>query len=220
MTDSRNVRFAQSRVFFKSAAKDFKQTGAVAPSSRSLGRAMTSEMIQLYNWPAAVLEVGGGTGCITEVIARGMNAGDHLDVFEIDPEFSRLLCRRVKDDPPFQHIRSSVRILNQGIERIERQARYDFIISCLPFTNFQPDMVREILEIYRTILNPGGVASFFEYILLREAGQLLRGAAERRRVAEVGRVVGEYVGRYGYRRNVVIFNIPPAMVHHLRFTAA
>jgi phosphatidylethanolamine/phosphatidyl-N-methylethanolamine N-methyltransferase len=214
------MRIKHSRVFYKSAARDFKQTGAVAPSSRALGRAMTSEIVRHYKNPATVLEVGGGTGCITEVIARCIKEGDRLDVYEIDAEFSSLLNRRVKEDRPFQHIRTSVCIYNQPIEKIDRRARYDFIVSCLPFTNFLPGMVREIFEIYRDLLRPGGVASFFEYILLREAGQLVRSEAERRRISGVARVVGEYVGLYGYKRDLVFFNIPPAAVHHLRFTTA
>lgn len=214
------MRISHGRVFYKSAARDFKQTGAVAPSSRSLGHAMTSEMVRRYKAPAAVLEVGGGTGCITEVIAQCLKAGDHLDVYEIDAGFSDLLNRRVIEDRHFQHIRTAVSIHNRPIQEIDRQSRYDFIISCLPFTNFQPTAVREIFEIYRSLLKPGGVCSYFEYLLLREAVLLMRRAAERKRITGVAQVVEEYVSRYGCKRDIVLMNVPPAMVHHLCFTSA
>lgn len=208
----------RSRIFLKSVATDFKRTGAVAPSSRTLGYAMTSEMIRCYKGPARVLEVGGGTGSITEVIAKEIRPGDHLDVYEIDSGFSDVLNRRLQEDPSFRRVRSSIRIYNMPIETIDRRERYDFIISCLPFTCFQPATVREIFEIYRSILNPGGTCSFFEYIFIRRAARLVSGkAAERRRVAGVAQVVAEYVDRFSYKHDTVLRNIPPAIVHHIRF---
>jgi phospholipid N-methyltransferase len=214
------MRIDSSRVFYRSAAKDFRRTGAIAPSSSSLGRAMTRELVRKYRGPANVLEVGGGTGCITKVIAQCICSGDRLDIYEIDSDFSALLNRRLAEDHSFDHIQSSVCVFNEPIECIDRNSRYDFIISCLPFTNFQPAMVREIFEIYRNLLNPGGVCSFFEYILIREAARFMRAkAAERRRVAGVAEVVGEYVRRYSYRRDLVFRNLPPAMVHHLCFSS-
>jgi phospholipid N-methyltransferase len=214
------MHIERNRIFLKSAATDFKRTGAVAPSSKALGYAMISEMIRCYKSPAMILEVGGGTGSITEVIARAIRPVDHLDVYEIDSGFSNVINRRLKEDKSFRLVSSSVRVHNMPIEQIDRHARYDFIISCLPFTCFQPAMVREIFEIYRSILNPGGICSFFEYIFVRKAARLVSGnAAERQRVAGVAQVVAEYVDRYSYKHDIVLRNIPPAMVYHICFRA-
>jgi phosphatidylethanolamine/phosphatidyl-N-methylethanolamine N-methyltransferase len=164
-----------------------------------------------------VLEVGGGTGSITEVIAACLHPADTLDVFEIDPDFCALLRHRFTGNLAKNPGRSAIRIHNQPIEAIDREARYDFIFSCLPFTNFQPDDVREIFELYRRILNPGGVCSFFEYIFIRAAARVVRGAEERRRAAGVERVVAEYLNRWCFRSDLVLFNIPPAKVLHISF---
>lgn len=212
------TQIERNRVFIRSVATDFKRTGAVAPSSKVLANAMAGEMIRCHKGPARVLEVGGGTGSITEVIAKKIRPGDRLDVYEIDSGFSEVLNRRLKEDKSFSHVGSSVRVYNMPIEKIERRARYDFIISCLPFTCFQPAMVREIFEVYRSILNPGGICSFFEYILIRKAARFMSGkAAERRRVLEVAQVVAEYVDQYSYKRDIVLRNIPPAVVYHICF---
>ena len=40
---------------------------------------------------------------------------------------------------------------------------------------------------------------------------------ERRRLYRVGRVVGQYIGAYQFRRQHVLMNVPPAIVRHLRF---
>jgi len=213
------MSLGRNRIFLKSVARNFKRTGAVAPSSRSLGNAMICELVRNYRSPVRVLEVGGGTGNITEVIAGALRPEDHLDVFEIDEELSRVLRRRLAEDVCFAHVRSSVHVHNSPIEEIDRTSRYDYIISCLPFTCFQPAAVRQIFEVYRGILNPGGVCSFFEYILIRKAARFVSGSAlERTRVAGVGRIVEEYVKRYSYRRDLVFRNLPPAMVQHIRFT--
>jgi phospholipid N-methyltransferase len=82
-------------------------------------------------------------------------------------------------------------------------------------------MVRDIFEIYRHLLNPGGVCSFFEYALLRKARRFMAGTADdRRRIVAVSEVVAEYVDRYCYKRDFVFMNLPPAVVHHIRFTPA
>jgi phosphatidylethanolamine/phosphatidyl-N-methylethanolamine N-methyltransferase len=214
------MQIASKRIFFQNAARDFKRTGAVAPSSRALAQSITGELTRHYRHPVSVLEVGAGTGSITEEIVRHLSKGDNLDVFEIDRRFASLIRRRLKEDPAFLDVSASVRVFNKPIEAIQRKPRYDFIISCLPFTNFLPDAVRDIFEIYRAVLNPGGVCSFYEYLFMRRAVRIISGKLqERRRVAGVSVVVRNYVANYSYKHDIVLRNLPPAMVHHIRFAA-
>ena len=212
------MRLNSGRVFLQSAARDFKRTGAVAPSTRALARAMASELVCKYRPDASVLEVGGGTGSITKEIVRNLGPGNRLDVFEIDPRFAGLLRERVHLDKGFANPGATIRIYNKAIESINPAWRYDFIISCLPFTNFEPQMVGQIFEIYRTILKPNGICSFYEYVLMRNAARIISGkASEKQRVTGVAEVVREYVMRFAYRREIVLRNLPPAIVYHLRF---
>jgi phosphatidylethanolamine/phosphatidyl-N-methylethanolamine N-methyltransferase len=212
------MELSTRRVFIESAARDFRRTGAVVPSSRALAQAMTAELSRQYCQGASVLEVGAGTGSITEEIVRYLGEGDRLDVCEIDRKFAGIIKKRLKVDPCFRGVTASVRVINRPVEAFTRRPRYDFILSCLPFTNFEPDAVRNIFELYRSLLRPGGICSFYEYILVRKAARLMSGRPEgRRRVGEVGRVVREYIERYAYRHQVVLLNFPPAMVHHIRF---
>jgi len=213
------MRIRPNRIFLQSAAKDFKRTGAVAPSSAALGYTITGELSRRADKPIRVLEVGGGTGSITRAIARAIQQTDRLDVYEINPIFSAVINRRLQEDHAFRGARSNIAVYNEAIENIDRSLRYDFIISCLPFTNFEPAKVREIFEIYRVLLNPGGVCSFFEYVLIRNARRFISGnALERRRVAEVTQTVGEYLQLYSYKRDIVLLNLPPAVVHHICFS--
>ena len=207
-----------SRLFLASATRDFKRTGAVAPSSKTLAAAMTRELVANYRRPAAVLEVGGGTGSVTREIARSLSAGDRVDVYEIDGRLASLIRHRVKTDEGFTRAAAAVRVHCRPIETIDRRPQYDFVISCLPFTNFQPAAVRNIFEILRAVLNPGGICSFYEYVLVRKAVRMISGKqSERDRVAGVAEVVKEFIARYQYRNEIVFRNLPPAIVHHVRF---
>ena len=213
------MRLRTNLAFLESAARDFKRTGAVAPSSSSLAAAMTSELAATRQSSARVLEVGGGTGSITRAIVRHLSPSDHLDVYEIDPKFALLIRSRVQEDKAFGAVKSQVQVYNEPIESIERVRAYDFVISGLPFTNFEPEKVRDILEIFRSVLRPGGVCTFFDYILGREAAKIVSGnLAGRERVEAVGRIVEDYIKRYEFRHEIVFRNLPPATAHHIRFT--
>lgn len=207
------------RAFLQSAARDFKRTGAVAPSSRALASAMTEALAARNGEPVSVLEVGAGSGSVTLEIAKYLQPQDRLEIFEIDEGLAALLRERIQRDRRFSRVSGIATVHAVSISEIDASQRFDFIISCLPFTNFEPHVVRQVLELYQALLRPGGTVSFYEYVLVRRAAQFMSGnTAERRRVDGVGRVVQDYVRRFGCRREIVLFNLPPAKVHHLKFT--
>src|SRR5258706_3435815 len=116
----------------------------------------------------------------------------------------------MKGDKEFPRSPAGIRIICRDIETIERHPRYDFVISCLPFTNFEPAGVRKVFDIFRNILVPGGICSFYEYILLRKAVRMISGKqSERDRVRGVTEVVKETIARYEYRNEIVFRNLPP-----------
>jgi phosphatidylethanolamine/phosphatidyl-N-methylethanolamine N-methyltransferase len=211
------MRLRSSRIFIESAARDFKRTGAIAPSSRPLAHAMTRAMVSRGKAPIAVLEVGGGTGNITQEIARHLSAGDHLDVYEIDPQLAAILIERIKNEPCFAKSCAKIRVHQKPIEQLSVRPRYDFIVSCLPFTCFQPQAVRKIFELYRAVLKAGGICTFYEYILVRDAARLMSGRTSRERCAGVAGVVREYLSANCFKKKVVFRNLPPATVYFLRF---
>ncbi len=211
------MRFRNSRIFIESAARHFKRTGAIAPSSKPLADSMIRELVSHYKNPVTVLEVGGGTGSITKEIALHLEEGDALDVFEIDRQFANVIRQRLREEPGLRDRKARIQVHNKPVEEIRIRPSYDFIISCLPFTNFQPQAVRKIFEIYRSVLKAGGVCSFYEYIFVRQAAQIMSPKRARERCAGVSSVVREYLSKYCFRQQVVFRNLPPAMVYHIRF---
>jgi len=197
-----------TRLFIRQARRDFLHTGAIAPSSRFLARAVTSVIASLGR-PVEVLEAGAGTGALTEEILRRLPDGSHLDIYEINPIFSGHLERRFGG-------RERVSVINRKVQEIPAGSHYDAIVSGLPLNNFEPSLVKEILSRLFEALRPGGVLTYFEYLLIRELKSLATGRQERQRLRRVGRVTGGYLQKYEFRRDAVILNIPPAVVHHLR----
>ena len=106
-----------SRLFLESAAKDFKRTGAVVPSSRTLANAMSRELAWRYKSPVRVLEVGAGTGRITEEIVRHVSLVDHVDIYEIEPKLANLIRLRIREDKAFRHVDAALRVHNKPIEK-------------------------------------------------------------------------------------------------------
>ncbi|MFP6764474.1 MAG: hypothetical protein VB858_12680, partial [Planctomycetaceae bacterium] len=69
--------------FFRQFRQRFETTGAIAPSSRYLARAMVGPLSQRgHAEPVRILEIGPGTGAVTRTLITHMRDGDHLDLVE------------------------------------------------------------------------------------------------------------------------------------------
>ncbi|MBV8849986.1 MAG: hypothetical protein JOZ16_10440 [Methylobacteriaceae bacterium] len=85
-------RLADEARFIKRWLDNPKVTGAVSPSGRFLARAMASYVDPDADGP--IIELGPGTGPVTEaLLARGI-AQERLILVEFDPSFCKLLAQR------------------------------------------------------------------------------------------------------------------------------
>jgi phospholipid N-methyltransferase len=199
--------------FFRQFRTQFHTTGALAPSSRFLARAMIAPL-GARRMPARILEVGPGTGAVTRWIVSQLQPGDRLDLVELNGAFAALLQKRYGGDPRFQRCGGAVHVC--GIEAFEPEAPYDYVISGLPFNNFSPDLVERLLTGMMERLAPCGVLSFFEYMYVRPLRQMVSASQERSRLRDLGGVMQSFISRHGFRRDWVFLNVPPAWVQHLR----
>jgi phosphatidylethanolamine/phosphatidyl-N-methylethanolamine N-methyltransferase len=206
--------WSECGTFLRESRRHFRATGALLPSSRFLGRALASPLAG-ERPPLRILEVGPGTGSVTREILRLLKPGDRLDCVELNEHFVQRLKLCLRHDPRFIPYRDQVHIIHSPVEALPGEAIYDHIISGLPLNNFPVGLVREIFKAYGRLLKPGGVLSYFEYVLIRQLKTPFSGRKERRRLYRVGRVVGQYIRAFQVRRQQVLMNVPPAMVRHL-----
>lgn len=85
-------RFEDEARFLRSWFERPLVTGAVTPSGRMLARTMASYVDP--RMPGPVIELGPGTGPVTDAIVRRGVAQDRLILVEYNPDFCRLLKRR------------------------------------------------------------------------------------------------------------------------------
>lgn len=202
--------------FFRQFRERFETTGAVAPSSRFLARAMAGPLTRRGQGPVRVLEIGPGTGAVTGHIVRQLQAADTFDLVEINERFAELLEQRFLNDRRYQTSADRPRVHVCPLQEFQAEAPYDFIISGLPLNNFPSALVSEIFNIYFQLLAPGGVLSYFEYMYVRPLRRTFAGAEERQRLRELEQIMRRYLGEFRTARNWVFVNVPPAWVQHLR----
>jgi phosphatidylethanolamine/phosphatidyl-N-methylethanolamine N-methyltransferase len=166
-----------------------QRTGAVAPSSPKLAAAMAR---WLPSDPESyVLELGPGTGAVTEaLLERGLRE-DRLVAIEKNSKLAHLLRNRF----PSAHIITGDawhldELLDGCREPIERVGA---VISSLPLLNFPPAEAEALAKKIRAILEHGGKWVQYSYHL---GNHHLHGTSHFRRLAS----------------KIVWFNLPPARV--------
>ncbi len=167
--------------------------------------------------PRRVLEVGPGTGSVTDKIVAALGPADRLDLVEINEEFVALLQRRFAEEPRLKAVADRVRILNTPIEEAGDGEPYDLIVSGLPLNNFEVAGVQRILGVLEGLLKPGGRLSFFEYFFIRGFRSVVSRGQERERLRGIAATLGEMLRRHEIRRELIWLNTPPAWVHHIQF---
>jgi phosphatidylethanolamine/phosphatidyl-N-methylethanolamine N-methyltransferase len=88
----RRIKLSDTLRFLTRAVTAFKATGAVAPSSAALGRAMAAEIDPSTD--GSVLELGPGTGVATAALIERGVAPERIIAVEYDAEFARLIAAR------------------------------------------------------------------------------------------------------------------------------
>ncbi|MCI0333718.1 MAG: class I SAM-dependent methyltransferase [Planctomycetes bacterium] len=233
-------RWADYRVFWREFRQQYHTTGALLPSGRALAFALArfvrdgaphvaesaaadSEMAVSPRLPHAssrrILEVGPGTGAVTGQIIRAMRPSDRLFLVERNEQFVAQLRARLANDPTFASVTERIEILHASVEDLPENEPYDLIISGLPLNNFSVDSVARIFAKLRRLLAPGGTLSFFEYVAVRKAKSLVSRRGERERLRRVGRLFDDLLAKHEARRDLVLANVTPAWVHHVRFRA-
>ena len=195
--------------FLREAIRDFRTTGAVAPSSPNLARAMTRSLRDATG-PRRILEVGPGTGAFTRAVLAQLRDGDTYDIVEINQAFCAQLERTMLG--AFRASRPGVRVAlhRSPIEDADVSGGYDFVVCGLPFNNFPPALVRGIFRRIFALMRTGGELTYFEYAGVRMMKSPLVGSAGRRRILSHDLMSRRHARTHSQSRELVIGNFPPA----------
>jgi phosphatidylethanolamine/phosphatidyl-N-methylethanolamine N-methyltransferase len=129
-----------------------QRTGSLAPSSPQLGAAMAQWLP--HDPESFVLELGPGTGAVTEaLIKRGLRE-DRLVAIERNPKMARLLRDKF---PRAQIITGDAWNLDYLLRsRREPVESVGAVISSLPLLNFPAEEAEALAQKIRAVLQPQG----------------------------------------------------------------
>ena len=149
------------RLFFKSFLKNPGRTGSVIQSSPFLVRKMTEPV----DWKKAkiIVELGAGTGVITEKILEKMSRDATLLCFEIDERLFGKLEKKFQD-PRVKLIKDGAENLGKYLEKY-KLGETDCVISGLPLVSLPKDTSRQIMNAVQEHLKRGGKYVQFQYSL-------------------------------------------------------
>lgn len=210
---------AEYRTFFREFRQTFKTTGAIAPSGRSLARAVCRPMAD-HQRPVKILEIGAGTGAVTKEILRYVGPEDRFDAVELNERFVEVLNDRFATEPAWQKVADRCRVLHAAVQDLRVDEPYDFVVCGVPFNNFSIGLTRELFRHMTKLVKPDGTLTFFEYLWIRRFKVLVSNKVERKRLSGVERVLGRYLQRFEYKCDTVWVNFPPALAHHLTLDPA
>ncbi len=148
--------FADNLRFLRALIARPKKVGAIAPSSPALAQAIAAQIDPLAG---PVLEVGPGTGIITEaILARGVPPA-HLTLIEYDEDFARHNAARFAGVHVIQGDAAQLEQTLAGRETV----LFGAIVSGIPLLNFPAPWRQGYMEGLAARLAPGAPLIQFSY---------------------------------------------------------
>jgi phospholipid N-methyltransferase len=202
--------------FVKEFMKCRKTIGSLFPSSINLARSMYSPNPEVDS-KNRILEVGSGSGVISEFIYRNLSKNDSLSIVELNTRLSQITNQRLLRTSNETGSSNSFKIINDDILNCNFSGeKFDVVVCSLPFNNFDSEKVEEIFAHLSTLVKPGGELRFFEYILLRRI-RIWSSMGLATNLSKIESTLTKYIEKHSASRKPIYKNIPPAMIYSLNF---
>jgi phosphatidylethanolamine/phosphatidyl-N-methylethanolamine N-methyltransferase len=153
-------RFKDEARFLRSWLERPLMVGAVTPSGKVLARTMASYVDPRI--PGPVIELGPGTGPVTDALIRRGVAQDRLVLIEYNPEFCQLLKRRF---PKATIIQGDAYDLAETLSGILKEPAAA-IVSSLPLFTKPMDQRLDLLETAQGMSHLGAPFIQFTYAVV------------------------------------------------------
>ena len=189
---ARNIiaALSDSTVFLREWFANPQRTGAVAPSSPQLGAAMARWLPR--NPDSYVLELGPGTGAVTDALLKRGLREDRLIAIEKNPDAGQAAAQTIS--PRAHHHRRRVASGRSARANCREPVEaVGAVISSLPLLNFPKEQADALAQKIRAVLEPRGRWVQYSYQIVQDRS---RGADDFRLLAS----------------KIVWFNLPPARV--------
>lgn len=148
---------AESKLLFKLWLKDPLKIGAVVPSSRELAEAMARLVPARRRFP--VIELGAGTGVVTDALLEAGVASADLVAVERDLTLYRLLLERY---PNLRIVQGDAASL-VGVVKTVGVEHASAVVSSLPILSMRKPVQQAIVEQSFAVLEPGAPFIQFTY---------------------------------------------------------
>lgn len=181
-------RLTDYQTFLTQFLRNHETTGSLIPSGRALGSALC-RYVGEGAAPQKILEAGPGTGAVTGCIIERMRHDDQLWMVELNPTFAAHLRAAFTHKPAYREVASRCHLVEGSVQELGHAGEFDLVVSGLPLNNFSSAEVRDILDAYSKLLKPGGILSFFQYIMIRPAKMIVSVGSERDRLKGVGEAI-------------------------------
>ncbi len=153
------AKIGATTLFLQEWVNDPRQIGAIAPSSKNLAAAMARWLPPEPN--SYVLELGPGTGVVTQALLERGHSPQRIVAIEKSPKMADHLRERFPDT----HIVTGdaldlVELLKLQINQSNNLA---VVFSSLPMMNFEPEAAARLAKIIHSVLRPKGRLVQYSY---------------------------------------------------------
>ena len=149
-------RMTENFLFLGKFLRHGTTIASVWPSSTHLARATIKEID--WNHAKVVVELGAGTGPITDQIIRRLKPHTTLIAIERDADFAKILKRRFSMHKNVEIVQADVRDLEKVL-KLRGIKHVDAFVSGLPTPSLPPPVRNRMLASVRRYLVDGGVYS-------------------------------------------------------------
>jgi phosphatidylethanolamine/phosphatidyl-N-methylethanolamine N-methyltransferase len=155
------ARFADQVRFLGSVIRAPRSVGAIAPTSGDTARLMASHIDVSSGLP--VLELGPGTGAITQAILSTGLPSERLHAIEYSASFCRVLQEKFPGAKFLQGDAFDLRATLDARLGDAAPQLFDCVISGLPLLNFAKEKRCQLLKAALSVLEPGRPFVQFSY---------------------------------------------------------
>ena len=137
-------------VFLKEVLRSAKTMGAVAPYNKKVGQLVNSKIMSIGKG-SSLVEIGPGTGAITENLLGNMHEGNSF-LLELNPSFVKHLRKRF---PALKTHQGSLENLNDFLAK-EKMKKVDNIVCSIPWSYYDKKFHQHSLQLISDNLTEGG----------------------------------------------------------------